>query len=134
MKIDSGAVGTVIPVNVMQGIPVNETSRSKEGSGFNAANGSHIKHYGQKSIRGVSDQFQPIQMMAQVADVNTALGSVYKMVQAGNIVHFEKGRCYIQHVQSGQVTLVTENGNAYEIGIWVPKGVSPDPGFTRQGK
>ena len=132
MKIDSGAADTVIPKDVMKHIPICETIRSKKGDGFRAANGSHIRHYGQKSIKGIGDEFQPIQMMAQVADVSTALGSVYKMLQAGNIVHFEPGRCYVQHITTGRVTPIIEKGSSFEIGIWVPKGDGDDPGFARQ--
>ena len=131
MKIDSGAVDTVIPKNVVPHIPAYETARSKEGNGFRAANGSHIKHFGQKTLEGVGDGFQPIHLVAQVAEVHHALGSVYRMVQSGNAVHFEKGRCYIQHLASGQITPITEKGSAYEIGVWVPGGAAGFPGQER---
>ena len=129
MKIDSGAVDTVIPESMAAHIPLTETQRSKAGGGFTAANGSRIKHFGQKVLRGVGDQFQPINMIAQVAGVRTALGSVHRMVQAGNLVHFEQGNCYIQHKESGQVTPIIETHGAYEIGLWVPS----QGGFTGQG-
>ena len=137
MKIDSGAVDTVIPENMAAHIPLTETQRSKAGSGFTAANGSRIKHFGQKVLRGVGDQFQPINMIAQVAGVRTALGSVHRMVQAGNLVHFEQGNCYIQHKTGGQVTPIIEKNGAYEIGLWIQnegEGLSSDQGFTGQGR
>ena len=129
MNIDSGAVDTVIPEGMAKRILLTETPRSKAGNGFTAANGSRIKHYGQKVLSGLGDQFQPISMIAQVAGVRTALGSVHSMVQAGNMVHFEQGNCYIQHKESGQVTPIIETHGAYEIGLWVPS----QGGFTGQG-
>ena len=58
--------------------------------------------------------------MAHVADVGTALGSVYKMVQNGNVVHCEQGKRYIKHIPSRRVTPMREREGAFEIGIWVP--------------
>ena len=48
VKIDSGAVDTVVPRSMVEHIPIQDTAKSSTGRGFRAANGSHIKHYGQK--------------------------------------------------------------------------------------
>ena len=77
----------------------------------------------------MNDQASPINIVAQVAEVGTALGSVYKMVQSGNIVHFEKGNHYIKHMPSGKVTPMTEKGGAFEVGIWLQ-----EPDFTGQDR
>ena len=74
-------------------------------------------------------------MIAQVADIKTALASVYRMVQAGNVVHFEKGNCYIQHMDTGAVTPMLEKSGGYEIGLWVESGamgLSGEQGFAGQ--
>ena len=94
---------------------------SKRGPGFRAATGSPIKHYGQRILRGVGDQFQPLSMTAQVADVKTTLGSVNQMLRAGNRVHFETGNCYIEHVRAGRKTIMEERNGTFEVGVWVPK-------------
>ena len=52
LKVDSGAVDTVIPKHAAGAVPLVETDRSKSGAGFRAANGTHIKHCGQKDING----------------------------------------------------------------------------------
>ena len=96
MKIDSGAIDTVMPPSVAQHCPIIETDMSKNGPGFRAANGTAIRHFGERSLNGLSDQVQPLGMKAQVADVKSTLGSVNQMLKAGNIVHFESGNCYIQ--------------------------------------
>ena len=135
IKVDSGAVETVMPPSMAKHIPTTETARSLEGNGFRAANGSHIKHYGQKSLRGYGDEYQSLNLVGQVADVKTALASVYRMVEAGNMVHFEKGNCYIQHLESGALTPMLEKNGGYEIGLWVEtptQGLSVEQGFVGQ--
>ena len=94
---------------------------SKNGPGFRAANGSPIKHYGQRVLKGYGDQFQTLSMTAQVADVSTTLGSVNQMLRAGNRVHFEAGNSYIENVRTGHRTKIEEKRGTFEVGIWVPK-------------
>ena len=74
-------------------------------------------------------------MKAQVADVKTTLGSVYQMLRAGNRVHFERGNCYIEHINTGQKTRIDEKGGTFEVGVWVPKStksLQPPLSFQRQ--
>ena len=99
---------------------------SQKGPGFKAANGTPIKHLGQRIIKGVGDQFQMLSVTAQVAEVKSTLGSVYQMLRAGNRVHFEEGNCYIEHIRTGKRTVVLEKNGTFEVGIWVPKA-SPMP-------
>ena len=94
---------------------------SRKGPGFRAANGSAIKHYGQRTMRGITDQYEPMNMTAQVADVKTTLGSVNQMLKAGNRVHFETGNCYVEHVRTRVRTEIQEKNGTFEVGIWVPK-------------
>ena len=121
MKIDSGAIDNVMTPHVANHFGLTETELSKSGPGSNAANGSPIKHYGQRIIEGVGDQFQLLHLTAQIADVKNTLGSVNQMLRAGNCVHFESGNCYIQHMESGQRTPIEEKNGTLEVGIWVPK-------------
>ena len=117
MKIDSGAIDTVMPPNVASHFMTIETEASRDGPGFRAANGSAIKHHGQGTIKGIDDQYQPVSMKAQVADVRTTLGSVYQMLRAGNRVHFERGNCYIEHIYTGKKTRIDEKGGTFEVGV-----------------
>ena len=122
VKIDSGAIDTVMPPSVARYFNTVQTEMSQKGPGFRAANGSPIKHFGQKTLRGIGDQFQPLNMTAQVADVKTTLGSVSQMLRAGSIVHFETGNCYIEDARAGRRTKV-EKGGTFEVGSWVPAKV-----------
>ena len=121
MKIDSGAVDTVMPPSVATAFAIRETEASKHGPGFRAANGSPIAHFGQRNIRGIGDAYQPLSITAQVANVKTTLGSVHQMLKAGNRVHFETGNCYVEQIATGRVTRIDEKQGTFEIGIWVPK-------------
>ena len=121
MKVDSGAVATVMPPSVAKHFQVTETKLSKNGPGFRAANGTPIKHYGQKTINGFGDQFQALGLVAQVADVNSTLGSVNQMLKAGQCVHFQTGNCYIQDLRTGKKTVMEEKNGTFEVGIWVPR-------------
>ena len=127
VKIDSGAIDTVMPPAVGKHFNTIQTEMSQRGPGFRAANGSPIKHYGQRILRGVGDQYQPLNMTAQVADVKTTLGSVNQMLKAGNLVHFETGNCYIENMRTGRKTKIEEKGGTFEVGIWVPMGKGGQP-------
>ena len=113
---------TVIPKNVGTYFPIRETEASKSGIGFSAANGSHITNHGERKIEGLGEEWNPIGLRAQVADVKTALGSVYQMIQAGNSVHLEAGNCYISNQRTGRRTPIQEKNGTFEISVWVPKG------------
>ena len=121
VKLDSGAVDTVMPPDVGQYFNLIETDLSKNGPGFNAANGSHIAHYGKRKIRGMNDEYRALNMTAQVAGVKNTLMSVYQVLLAGNAVHFETGNSYIENTWTGSRTPIIEKHGSFEIGLWVPK-------------
>ena len=84
-----------------------------------------IKYYGQRRIEGWNDDFQPLTMIAQVADVKATLGSVHQMLKAGNLVHFEPGNCYIQRTRTGAKTVIEEKNGTFEVGVWVRSPMKP---------
>ena len=137
LKIDSGAVDTVIPPSVAETVPTEQTEQSVHGAGFRAANGTPIKHFGQKTVIGCTDQGEPIRFVGQVADVRTPLCSVFQMMEDGNQIHFEKGNCYIRHAATGRITEIVEKNGAFEVGVWVQKKTGSDssgPPFPRQAQ
>ena len=56
-----------------------------------AANDSNIGVYGRQTIEGMTDDWSPVVVNAEVADVRRCLGSVIRMCEAGKVVHFETG-------------------------------------------
>ena len=102
-------------------IRIKETELYKSGPGFKAANGSAIAHYGQRTIDGIGDQYQPVNITAQVANAKSTLGSVHQMLKAGNRVHFETGNCFIEQISTGMRTKIVERNGTFEVGVWVPR-------------
>ena len=95
LKIDSGAIDTVMPPTVAQYFPLEEAERSKTGTGDSAANNSVINHYGMRKMKGQGDNYRPMSMVAQVADVKSTLVSVHRLLEAGSRVHCEPGNCFV---------------------------------------
>ena len=56
-----------------------------------------------------------------MADVRTTLGSVHRMIIAGNRVHFELRERCVERVESGKRTAIEEKNGMFEIGVWVPR-------------
>ena len=110
-----------MPPTVAQHFPIEETARSKAGMGYLAANNSAIEHYGMRKMRGQSDAYKPMSMIAQVADVKSTLVSVHRLMEAGNRVHFEPGNCYVEHIKTRVKTGIIEKNGAFEVGFWVPR-------------
>ena len=112
---------------------MEETERSKAGAGYRAANNSVINHYGMRRLKGQGDNYKPMSMIAQIADVKSTLVSVHRLLEAGNRVHFEPGNCFVEHVKTGRKTRIIEKGGAFEVGFWVPraKGNQGDQSFGR---
>ena len=69
LKIDSGAIDTVIPPKSGGSFPVKPSEMSKSGKSYRAANGTLIKAYGERSLTGVTDNWHPFNIKAQVAAV-----------------------------------------------------------------
>ena len=78
---------------------------------YTAANDSTIGVYGRKTIEGMTDDWNPVVVKAEVADARRCLGPVIRMCEAGNVVHVETGSNYIQNAKSGQKTYMRNNGN-----------------------
>ena len=135
LKIDSGAIDTVMPPTMAKYFPLEPTERSRNGEGYLAANNSVIPHYGMRKLKGQSDEYRPMTMIAQVAGVKSALVSVHRLLEAGNRVHFERGNCYVEHVKSKIRTNIAERNGAFEVGFWIPRtseNVKDDKGFPWQ--
>ena len=119
-----------MPPTIGKHFPLEETERSRNREGYLAANNSVIPHYGMRKLRGQSDAYKPMSMIAQVAGVKSALVSVNRLLEAGNRVHFETGNCYVEHVKSRKRTKIIERKGAFEVGFWVPRAQENQ---TREG-
>ena len=91
-----------------------DTEASKTGKHYRAANGSTIRNYGQRVVKGTSENGLALSLPIQVADVHKVLGSVREMVKAGNRIVFDEdanGKCcsYLEHKKSGKRTNIYDN-------------------------
>ena len=84
MTMDSATYKTVIPKSIGKAFSLQETLQSKRGQHFRAANGTIIKNYGQRSLRGMTKEWNGIGIKAQVADVTKPLASARELKHSGN--------------------------------------------------
>ena len=125
LKVDSGAIDTCIPPHVGQHFRLSESNMSRNQEGYRAANGTKIKNHGERSVCGLTDDWNSFKLKTQVADVRTPLGSVYHMVKSGNTVIFHEGGGEIRNNHSGRVIPIKERSGSYEVDLWVPANKSP---------
>ena len=76
---------------------------------------------GEKKFNAYTDEGLSRDLVAQVTEVNKALLSVSKIVQAGNRVVFDSAGSYIEHKHSGEWTPLEERGGIYVLKMWVPR-------------
>ena len=125
--VDSGAVDNVLPKAMCPDVPVTQTARSRSGVGFKGANGSHIRHYGQKLLQVVTDQGKHMTTKWEVADVRKPLISASRLLEKGHKVVLD-GDPRIQCKGGGHIAL-QKVGSLFAVKLWV----KPSPGGKRQG-
>ena len=123
--VDSGAVDNVFPKSVCTEYPLEATSMSQSGVGFKGANGSHIKHYGQRRFRVKTSAGSNMTTTWEVADVRKPLISASLLLERGHKLALdEKPR--IQR-KNGDGIPLERTGSLFAERLWIPKG------FHRQG-
>ena len=88
-----------------------------------------IPNLGEKKFVAVTEAGTKRKMTAQVCEVNKALLSVSKTVQAGNRVVFASesdGGSFIEDVTTGERLFMTERHGVYVLKMWVAKGGAED--------
>ena len=125
MAVDSGATETVVGEDMLTSIDTKPGSAFRRGVKYEVASGELIPNLGEKRFVGVCENGETRNMTAQVCDVNKALLSVKRMVQAGNRVVFEATGGYIEDAQTGERIHMKETGGMYMLKMWVQR---PFPG------
>ena len=62
---------------------------------YHAANGGKIYNRGQRSVKALTNEGEPVTMAWQVADIQRPLASIGRMCDAGNTAIFTKNGGYI---------------------------------------
>ena len=124
-QVDSGAFDWVTPKSTAEHIPISETEASRKGVCYSAANGSDIKAFGEKRIRGLFDEGFGFNAKMQVADVKRTLASVMSMNRTGNKVVLDGQSSYLENKRSGKRVKIHIEGNQYVFYLWVRAGYQP---------
>ena len=117
--VDSGATESVINEDMLPAIPITESEASKRGVKYEVANGVRIPNLGQKQFDAVTDEESLRNLKVQVCDVNKALLSVKKVINAGNRVVFDGEGSYIEDKATGERMWLKEEGGMYMLRMWV---------------
>ena len=122
--VDSSAVDNVLPKSVCTVYPLEATSKSQSGVGFMGANGSHIKHYGQRRFRVKTSAGSNMNTTWEVAYVRKSLISASRLLVRGHKLVLEKPRI---QCKNGDTIPPERTGSLFAVRLWIPKG------FHRQG-
>ena len=118
--VDSGAVDNVLPKSVCTEYPLEATSKSQSGVGFKGANGSHIKHYGQRRFRVKTSAGSNSITTWEVEDVRKSLISASRLLERGHkLVLDEKPRI---QCKNGDTIPLERTSSLFAVRLWIPKG------------
>ena len=111
----------MIPEDKLEGVRTEEGGAYKRGIQYEVADGTLIPNLGEKKFTAVGEDGVVRKMKAQVCDVNKALLSVKRVVEAGNRVVFDDGEggSYIEDKWTGERMMLKEVGGMYMLKPWV---------------
>ena len=121
------------PRGTARHIGIKETSASRAGIKYVAANGTSIVNEGERRISGVTDDGIRLDMTWQVADVKKPLASIGRMCDAGNVAVFTDQGGYIVskedfseelkalHRKPGDKLKMKRDKGVYSFSVWVEK-------------
>ena len=121
MAVDSGASASVVPEDALKSV---QTTEGRAGVMYEIADGTRMPNWGEKRFRAHTAGGIVKRMRVDVAEVNKALLSVSKIVQAGSTVVFSPKESYIKDSSGGKIPLVERHG-MYMLSLWVKKGDQP---------
>ena len=122
ITIDSGAAESVIPPDMLQGVPTRPSPGSRAGAHYIAANGARMPNLGEKHVKFRTGEGLSSSVFFQVTQTRKPLASVSKIVKKGNGVVFGTDRSYIENLQTGkQIELTEENGRHHlDVEFYLP--------------
>ena len=118
---DSGAIDHAITRDTAAGFKLTSTPAPRAGLNFRAANGTVIKNFGEKRLRGVAGDDVNFNMTVQVADVKKNLASFVKMVNDDNDIVLSKKGSFIKNVPTGKMIKLNLDKGTPQFDVWVKK-------------
>ena len=119
MAVDSGATETVVGEDMIKGVETKAGEATRRGVQYEVASGELIPNLGEKRFLAYGEEGQVRAIKAQVCEVNKALLSVSRMVQAGNRVVFSRSGSYVEDENTGERISLREQGGMYMLKLWV---------------
>jgi len=118
--VDSGAVDTIAPKAMVEGLNIRQTEISKRNGKYAAADGGVIQNLGECVMEGFGEDGTPMRLVTQVGDkVTNMLIAVRRMVESGNMVIFGANHQAIRKLAASQKIeknmIVAKNGRRTEI-------------------
>lgn len=117
ITIDSGAAESVIPPDMLEEVPIQESAGSRSGLYYIAANGGKMPNVGEKHVRFRTKEGLVSSVLFQVTAARKPLASVSKIVRKGNKVVFAPDSSYIENIASGQRMNIVEDRGTYHLDV-----------------
>ena len=87
--VDSGAIDTIAPRDMVRGHKIRQTEISKRNGKYASADGGIIQNIGECDLEGISQDGTNVKLVTQVGDkLTNMLIAVRRMVESGNMVIF----------------------------------------------
>ena len=128
--VDSGAIDTIAPKSMVEGLKIRQTEVSRRNGKYASADGGVIHNLGECDMEGVAEDGTPMKLVTQVGDkVMNMLISVRRMVESGNMVVFGANQQALRKLAAcnkiEKNMIVGKNGKKSEIkdedGVYVFK-------------
>ena len=120
VKLDSGAVDWVFTPQAGEAVEVKPSFLSKRGINYTATNGTEMENYGQKMLSGFSDEWCPMSVNVQIADVKSNLAIGMRIVEAENRIVLDNGGSYIENEKTGNKIHIKHENGCFVFDMWVP--------------
>ena len=130
--MDSGAAESVIPEELCQWITLEDSIGARRGTVYTSASGTQLPNLGQKTLSGLSENYEHMSAVYQVCGVNKPLTSVGRVCDAGNRVIFDPDGGKVINWTTGKETPIRRENGVYYWDLWMetPSDVASLEGFT----
>ena len=112
-SIVSGASVTIMPKEMCGHLPIHPTRDSVAGVVYEAASGHPDPDWGSRTFSAQIDEFRDRWLTIKVGPVRKLLMAVSDMTPRGNRVAFEPQGSYVEHVASGERTVIEKKNGIY---------------------
>ena len=120
VNLDSGAIDWVFTPEAGEPFETKPSIFSRYGINYTAANGTEIENFGQKTLTGYSDEWTPLSVNVQIADVKSNLAAGMKIVEADNRIVLDANGSYIENKKTGDRIQIRHENGCFVFDMWVP--------------